>query len=411
MAVVEILKTHTSKRPTIMHLLRCLHFLTANWDIDLVAEHIAGESNVISDAISRNLMQVFRREAPELGRLRTNRNPSVIMGDVSHSKTRLDLRSLEREACRFLEKGLAPSTAHTYKSGKATYCEFCTRFNLSPLPASEDQLILFVADLAQTRSYNTIRVYLAAVRHLHVVNNFGNPLEGKLKLDLTLRGVRREKPHTANPRLPITPLILRRLKTVIAKDSSYTGKLLWAAMCTGFFGFMRSGEFTVKTKNAYDPARSLSLRDVSINNHDKPTMIRLFLRYSKTDQFGQGIGIILAKNGSDLCPVAALTDYLRWRGPSQGALFINEDNTPLTKQQLSRLLESSLRKASIDPTHYKGHSFRIGAATTASAHGIADSTIKMLGRWSSNTFQVYLKTPADQLARLAATMGKSLEGD
>ena len=59
MAVVEIIKAHTSKSPSIMHLLRCLHFFTAKWDIRLEVEHIPGASNTVADAISRNLMQLF----------------------------------------------------------------------------------------------------------------------------------------------------------------------------------------------------------------------------------------------------------------------------------------------------------------------------------------------------------------
>lgn len=36
------------------------------------------------------------------------------------------------------------------------------------------------------------------------------------------------------------------------------------------------------------------------------------------------------------------------------------------------------------------HSFRIGAATSAAKAGIEDSTIHMLGRWSSSAFLVYI---------------------
>ena len=68
MAVVDILKSHTSKHPKIMHLLRCLHFFVAKWEICLRAEHIPGVCNNASDAISRNLMQAFRRAAPQADR-------------------------------------------------------------------------------------------------------------------------------------------------------------------------------------------------------------------------------------------------------------------------------------------------------------------------------------------------------
>ena len=64
MAVVNILYSRTSKDNTVMHLVRSLHFFLAHWDIKLTTSHIAGKSNILADALSRNLMQVFCNQAP-----------------------------------------------------------------------------------------------------------------------------------------------------------------------------------------------------------------------------------------------------------------------------------------------------------------------------------------------------------
>ena len=42
-----------------------------------------------------------------------------------------------------------------------------------------------------------------------------------------------------------------------------------------------------------------------------------------------------------------------------------------------------LRQTDVDQRKYCGHSFLIGAATTAATKGIEDSVIKTLGRWES----------------------------
>ena len=45
--------------------------------------------------------------------------------------------------------------------------------------------------------------------------------------------------------------------------------------------------------------------------------------------------------------------------------------------------------------HYSGHSFRIGAATTAAECGLQDSMIKAVERWESSAYQVYVRMPKD----------------
>jgi len=55
------------------------------------------------------------------------------------------------------------------------------------------------------------------------------------------------------------------------------------------------------------------------------------------------------------------------RGFDHGPLFQLQNSQPLTRQKLVDMLRTTLSMAGIDPTHYSGHSFRIGAATTAAA--------------------------------------------
>ena len=84
-----------------------------------------------------------------------------------------------------------------------------------------------------------------------------------------------------------------------------------------------------------------------------------------------------------------------------GPLLILANGSYLTRRHFASLLSETLQKAGVDSTGYNTHSFRIGAATTAKEKGISDVHIKMLGRWQSNAYQLYIKTPQEQLARLS----------
>ena len=59
-SVVAAIRKGAAKEPIVMHLLRCLWFFTAYYNISLLCEHIAGVANELADHISRcNLTSFF----------------------------------------------------------------------------------------------------------------------------------------------------------------------------------------------------------------------------------------------------------------------------------------------------------------------------------------------------------------
>ena len=181
---------------------------------------------------------------------------------------------LEQEVSGLFGAGLAPSTARTYRSGYSRYLNFCERAHLTPLPASERVLCLFVAFLVEERvAHSTIKCYLSAVRHLHIQQSQNNPFTTPLlRLELVLRGVKRRHGEVRRqPRLPITPDVLSLLRTHWAsRVDKRDAMMLWAACCLGFFGFLRAGEFTIPSLVIFDPSTHLTVNDVAVDSHSSP---------------------------------------------------------------------------------------------------------------------------------------------
>ena len=171
-----------------------------------------------------------------------------------------------------------------------------------------------------------------------------------------------------------------------------------------YHGFLRCGEVVVPSSSSYDPSVHLCYGDVALDSADQPTLIQVRLKASKTDLFRQGVSVYLGVTGCDLCPVAAVLDYMVRRGSSEGPFFTFADGSFLTRDRLVRAVREALRSAGVDSSSYAGHSFRIGAATTAARQGVPDSTIKMLGRWESSAYTLYIRTPREALASVSRTL-------
>ena len=78
--------------------------------------------------------------------------------------------------------------------------------------------------------------------------------------------------------------------------------------------------------------------------------------------------IILAKQ-LNTCPVKSFLDYFLLRGPSSGPHFINQEGLPVLRSDFCKMFCSVVHPCNLDPKKYKGHSFRIGAATYAAEQG------------------------------------------
>ena len=108
--------------------------------------------------------------------------------------TRLALAILETEAEHFVHHTLATATQKVYRYALTAYLLFCHWLHLVPLPASEDNLLLFDAELPKPLTmYASIHTYMAGIRNLHIVGH-GNPISSYLKLDRVIKEVHRLKP-------------------------------------------------------------------------------------------------------------------------------------------------------------------------------------------------------------------------
>ena len=72
------------------------------------------------------------------------------------------------------------------------------------------------------------------------------------------------------------------MRAVWQNDSHNPGKMmLWAAVCLGFFGFLRAGEMTVPSDDRFDPTTHLTLSDIAVYVSWRLEVVRVHIKQSK----------------------------------------------------------------------------------------------------------------------------------
>ena len=150
---------------------------------------------------------------------------------------------------------------------------------------------------------------------------------------------------------------------------------------------------TVPSDNEFDPQTHLCVGDIALDDSRCPSMVRVTIKQSKTDPFNKGI---VGRTGTELCPVAALLDYLDVRGSTPGPLFIFVNGRLLTRQRFVDRIRAAMEKVSVDQSKYCGHSFRIGAATTQKRGG--GLCYQDAGTVGEPSILAVVKLPRDQLS-------------
>ena len=197
-------------------------------------------------------------------------------GDLS--KAGLAVSNLVPLVQELFTAGIASSTRKVYGTGASRYTKFCEATSLSAYPTSENTLMLFVAHLhSEGLAPGTIKSYLAGVRHDQIRAGLGNPCIAQMpQLEYVLKGVKRLAKPSSYRRLPITPPILWELKRVWEKDAANAdNKMLWAASCLCFFGFLRSGKAAAPKAGEFDPHVHLCQGDIRVDSHKNSTFLQV----------------------------------------------------------------------------------------------------------------------------------------
>ncbi|XP_067044181.1 uncharacterized protein [Acropora muricata] len=192
-------------------------------------------------------------------------------------------------------------------------------------------------------------------------------------------------------RLPITLPILHRILEAASSFSSSKYQICqFQAMCS--IAFLRVGEMTSTT--GLGP-RPLQIHQVVQLVNDSNTIVALKIVFEDfKHSYNQPPSSMVINRVPIFCPVQLMLDYLALRGNKPGPLFITLHGHPVSRANFTDQLSLAIKFCGLNPARYKGHSFRIGAASHAADRGLSDAQIRVLGRSKSNAFHRYIRIPS-----------------
>jgi site-specific recombinase XerD len=297
-----------------------------------------------------------------------------------------DLKALQEETLLNLQSSKANNTVRAYKSDFNDFGVFCAQNGFKSLPSEPKIVSLYLTHLStKDAKMSTLKRRLVSIGVIHKLK--GHYLDTKHPSIIeNIMGIKRRKGSFQKSKKPILINSLKKIINVIDQQNKEEIKKLRdrSIILIGFSGGFRRNEIV-----------SLDYDDLD----SVPEGLKISIRRSKTDQFGEGFTKALPYfDSSQYCPVISLKKLLDLSKINSGPVFrrfikgskLSENR--LTDQTVALLIKEYLNLAGIDNKNFSGHSLRSGFATSAAESGAEERSIMaMTGHKSAEMVRRYIK--------------------
>jgi site-specific recombinase XerD len=297
-----------------------------------------------------------------------------------------NVKALQEETLLNLKSSKAMNTIRAYKSDFRDFELFCVKNGFKSLPTDPKIVSLYLTHLSiKDVKISTLKRRLVSIGVVHKLK--GHYLDTKHPSIIeNIIGIKRRKGSIQKGKKPLLINDLKKLINVIDQKSNEEIKKLRdrSIILIGFSGGFRRNEIV-----------SLDYEDIDFVTEG----LKINLRRSKTDQFGEGtVKALPYFNNSQYCPVLSLKKWIEVSNIKSGALFRRFSKgskliaNRLTDQTVALLIKDYLKLAGIDSKNYSGHSLRSGFATSAAEAGAEERSIMaMTGHKSVEMVRRYIK--------------------
>ncbi|KAF7976057.1 hypothetical protein HWV62_9029 [Athelia sp. TMB] len=213
----------------------------------------------------------------------------------------------------------------------------------------------------------------------------------------TLRGCKKLRNTATKRKRAIRRSELVMLAPRFGPTSAHDDLLFISILLVAFFALMRLGELVWPDNVELQDVRKVTMRS-TVQMLPNNEGFSFFLPSHKADHFFEGNRVVVRKTDTADDPVLPFRHYLQSRDaafPFHPQLWLRADGSVPTRGWFIRRLKTHFPGSDIG-----GHSLRAGGATALAEAGVPSHIIQAIGRWASETFQIYIRQHPMLLAAL-----------
>lgn len=234
------------------------------------------------------------------------------------------------------------------------------------------------------------------------------------RLRAMLKGLRRSMGQSERkPRYGVRPQQLKQAFDAVLGSGSRDAANWRAALSVGLCALMRGGELGTQDGEAWSPALHLSRADVTFFRRDGVLYARIMMRPLKSERkrTSKSTEVILASGGSLIDPVRELWELFKLdpvpKEQRATAPLFRANGRHITTGDVRVVVKHLMAAVGENPARFGAHSLRIGGATAAWTAGVPPQTIRLMGRWATDCYDVYLRMTQESAARFSAQVGST----
>ena len=326
-------------------------------------------------------------------------------------------RHLTQTIQYMLEQNIRHQTSKNYNSANNHYISFCNKYNLPLYPIDQEKYMYYIADSLSKLKAKSIKTYMSGINYHARINGFPIQMEKMPNLQNCKQAL--SKVFDAQTKKERKPYLWEHFIEDYQRFDFeiYDNIVYFTALAGGLISMMRPSEYLAKKQNVsfdsndQDSMRVLYFKNLQIKKdiNGEPNYCVLTCRLVKTAKNYGDVEIVWPRGKWPLSPTDWIIKMIVKRHKlartiphleikPKEFLFKLKDGKVLTTHLMTKFVKKLIKDRDWPEDKYPLLAVKDGGVTSLGRHGAPMPTVRKLGRWLSDAYEVYINESHQDVA-------------